>query len=188
MANALPENVSVRARPGRASSNLSRETGRETGACAGGLTRGGALPGARRRELACLPCAPCNRERDLSVGGRDRDSRGWRGGQHRCRTALLSPKSSPLDVARGLPGTAATLGASLLRCRPRCLASLISRSSQRSSADGLPSSPPLTATESIFAVLFAALVLGARADAINRRVLVAGMLVVGGRVIVGLAA
>ena len=47
---------------------------------------------------------------------------------------------------------------------------------------------PLTATESIFAVLFAALVLGARADAINRRVLVAGMLVVGGRVIVDLAA
>lgn len=47
---------------------------------------------------------------------------------------------------------------------------------------------PLTATESLFAVLFAALLLGAQADAINRRVLAAGALVVGGGVIVGVAA
>ena len=47
---------------------------------------------------------------------------------------------------------------------------------------------PLTSTESLFAVLFAALLLGAKADAINRRVLGAGALVVGGGVIVGIAA
>ena len=47
---------------------------------------------------------------------------------------------------------------------------------------------PLTATESLRAVVFTACLIGARADAINRRVLAAGALIVAGGVVIGITA
>jgi drug/metabolite transporter (DMT)-like permease len=47
---------------------------------------------------------------------------------------------------------------------------------------------PLTATESLWAVVFTAWLIGARADAINRRVLAAGALIVAGGVVIGITA